>query len=73
MERPSFQDLDQPLWALPTPTPIATTVVETLRRAVALCHVLSLADEVLALSVELIMKWLDMDVEASEEGSVTSM
>ena len=39
----------------------------------ALCHVLSLADEVLALSVELMMKWLDMDVEANEEESVTSM
>ena len=48
-------------------------MVETLRRAVALCHVLSLADEVLALSVELMMKWLDMDVEASEEELVTSV
>ena len=54
-------------------TLIVTTVAETLQRAVALCHALSLADKVLALSMELMMKWLDMDVEASEEGSVTSM
>ena len=34
---------------------------------------LSLVDEVLALSVEPMMKWLDMDIEASKEESVTSM
>ena len=54
-------------------TLIVMTVVETLQRAVALCHVLFLADEVLALSVEPMMKWLDLEVEASEEGSVTSV
>ena len=48
------------------------TVVETLQRAVALHHVLSLVDKVLALSVELMMRWLDMDIEASKEESVTS-
>ena len=52
--------------------PIATTVAETLRRAVALHHVLTLADKALVLAVELMMRWLDMDVEASEEESGTS-
>ena len=50
---------------------IVMTVVETLQRAVVLCHTLSLADEVLALSVELMMRWLDMDVKANEEELVT--
>ena len=72
VERLSSQDLSWPLWALPMPTLIATTVAETLQRAVALHHALSLVDEVLALSVEPMMKWLDMDVEASEEESVIS-
>ena len=72
MERSSSQDLDWPLWVLLMLTLIATTVVETLQRAVALHHTLSLADEVLALSVEPMMKWLDMDIEASKEESATS-
>ena len=48
-------------------------VVETLQKAVALHHALSLTDEVLALSVELMMRWLDMDIEANTEELVTSM
>ena len=54
------------------PTPIATTVAETLRRAAVLHHMLTLADEALVLAVELMMRWLDMDIEACEEELGTS-
>ena len=48
-------------------TLIATVVVETLQRAVALCHTLSLVDKVLAQSAEPMMRWLNMDVKTNEE------
>ena len=60
----------------PMPTLIVTVVVETLQRAAALYHILSLADDLLVQSAELMMKWLDMDIEFNEEelgeGSVIS-
>ena len=47
-------------------------MAETLQRAVVLRHTLTLADEALVLAVELMMRWLDLDVEAREEESGTS-
>ena len=58
------------------PTPIATVVAETLQRAVASHHTLSLVDDLLVQSVEPMMRWLNMDVELNKgelrEGSGTS-
>ena len=54
------------------PILIAMTVAETLQRAVALRHTLTLADEALVLAVEPMMKWMDMDVEAGEESVIST-
>ena len=53
-------------------TLIATTVAETLQKAAALRHTLTLADEALVLAAEPMMRWLDRDIEACEEESGTS-